>query len=326
MKKFFCLLLTLLFILSFPISSFAETIENSSGSASFDVMASYSSTAKIDIYSVDITWGNMNFEYHEEEKKWNPSTHKYETQKGAYWSCIENSNAITVTNHSSKPITAALSYTPVSSYNNIAATFYPTTMSLAAPTEGSDPGTAPSGTAKVTLNGTLPSSATSNVKLGSITVTISPSSVTNSSGSASGGTVSGGTSTSEPVGYLNLYSKLESDTTDIKYNIYQQSANIYVAEFTVDEEEAIDDSVLPDTTIHINGTNYYIYEAANVDGKYFYFTPNSTVKISTTIFIDVVSVDKSYNKTTSVEAGKKYRLTVDLSDSDNMTATLEEIS
>ncbi|MBQ8403158.1 MAG: hypothetical protein IJX55_01880 [Clostridia bacterium] len=316
MKKFFCAFLSLLFILSFSASALAATITGSSGSVSFDLTGSYIPATQSDTYSVDIVWGSMDFEYHEADKVWSPSSHSYVANGSPYWTCDEGSNIITITNHSSKPISAALSYTADANYSHISASFDKTTINLDAPAENSTQDSAPTETATVTISGTLASNTTNNVKLGSVTITLSPQSSSSSSGSTSGGTVD----TTTPVGYLNLYSKLESNTTDIKYNIYAQSSSVYVAEFTASAEAVMDTSDGPDTIICINNTNYYIYETANED-KYFFFTPGSTVTISTEKYDDFEG--RTYNKATSVEEGTSYRMTIDLS---AMTATLEEIS
>jgi hypothetical protein len=322
MKKLLIPFVSLVFLLSSAFSAFAAStnISANSGSASFDITGKYVAGNNIDTYSVDISWGSMEFEYHAADKVWNPSTHTFVTEGSAYWTCATNANAITVTNHSSKAITASFAYTPSASYSGITVTFDKTTLNLAGATEGSAQNAAPTDTAKITLSGTLSSSVTQNVKFGSVTVTVSASSGTSSgSGNTS---ASGSIDTTTPVGYLNLFSRLGSDDTDIKYNIYQQSASVYAVEFTATAEAAMDSSVGPDTIICINNTNYYIYE----EGRHFLFSPGSTVKLSTEKYIDRPDVDASYNKITSVEAGKTYRMTFDLTDPNNMTATLTEIS
>ena len=319
MKKFLTVYLSLVFLLSsaFMVSAADTNIPSSSGSASFDVGGKYVSGTNTDTYSVDIIWGSMTFEYHSADKVWDPSTHRFVESNAARWTPItEDANAITVTNHSSKPITASFSYTPSASYPNINATFDNNTLNLAAPAEGSAQNTAPTGTSKITLSGALSSTATQNVTFGSVTVTISSSSSSNANNS-SGGTVD----TSTPVGYLNLFDKNNS-SYDIneQYNIYQQSSSIYKVEFQGTADAALGAEASMDTLICINQTYYYIYEA----GTPFLFSPNSTVKLSTEKYPDFE--ESSYNKITAVEAGKSYIMTIDLTDPNNMTATLTEVS
>ena len=154
MKKFLTVYLSLVFLLSsaFMVSAAGANIPSSSGSASFDVGGKYVSGTNTDTYSVDIIWGSMTFEYHSVDKVWDPLTHRFVESNAARWTPItEDANAITVTNHSSKPITASFSYTPSASYTNINATFDNNTLNLAAPAEGSAQNTAPTGTSKITL-------------------------------------------------------------------------------------------------------------------------------------------------------------------------------
>ncbi len=83
------------------------------------------------VYSVDVEWGAMTFEY--EASKWNPETHK--TEPGTGWQVYDSAadkvlddtqaaiNKVTVTNHSNAPVYATLSYTGNESYADITGSF-----------------------------------------------------------------------------------------------------------------------------------------------------------------------------------------------------------
>ena len=79
MRKIVSLLLTLLLFISMRTAATAATITAVPGSDSMDVMATYEpgGTSEI-IYSVDISWGSMEFTYTSAtEGTWDPETHTY---------------------------------------------------------------------------------------------------------------------------------------------------------------------------------------------------------------------------------------------------------
>ena len=80
MKQIFTLALTFLLIFSLvTVTAFAtnDKIEATGGTATKAVKASYSAGAGGGtVYSVDITWGNMEFTYSAGSgSTWNPATH-----------------------------------------------------------------------------------------------------------------------------------------------------------------------------------------------------------------------------------------------------------
>ena len=84
--------------------------------ATFNVQAMVSGGPEI-IYSVDIEWGAMKFEY-DYGSTWNPSTHTYGAgnsgNQGGGWVSTyvdADNNKITVTNNSNFPVTADFAYT-----------------------------------------------------------------------------------------------------------------------------------------------------------------------------------------------------------------------
>lgn len=312
MKKFaiFTLAAVMVFCLSFTV--YAESLTG--GSA--DVTGEYVSGTQTEVYSADISWGSFEFKYNAEHTVWNPETHSYETTAEAYWECADGADTVTVTNHSSGAVTATVGYTPDSAYSAVTGTFDKTSMTIAAPMVGSAQEDAPSASARLTLSGALSSAASGAVKLGTVTVTLA---------AADGSTVSSGNSgntdaSADAVGYLNLFAKNNLDAMDVKYDIYEESETVYYARFTVAEGDITDDSSLnQDTVIHINGTDYYIYEP-HPGSSCYKFLPGSTVDINTTKYDDSGLTPA---KTTAVEVGKTYLLKVDLG---TMKATLEEIA
>ena len=78
MKKLLALTLTMAML--FTMTSMAEDkIITNQGTASTDVKAAYvAGDASGTVYSVDITWGALEFTYKDKAQgKWDPSTHSY---------------------------------------------------------------------------------------------------------------------------------------------------------------------------------------------------------------------------------------------------------
>ncbi len=164
MKKIFALILTLALVFSLAaVPAYAadpSSITAADGSATKDVTATYNAgSSSQTVYSVTITWGDMDFEYN--DGTWDPNTHTYK----ANWT--QNGNTVTVTNHSNAAITAKLSYTHKTGFDGITGTFDNQTLSLATAV-GTDVSAAPTATATLTLSGALTKTDT----VGTITVTL----------------------------------------------------------------------------------------------------------------------------------------------------------
>ena len=130
---------------------------NFTGAAVYYV-ESQSKYTNSEVVSVDITWGAMDFTY--SDGTWNAATHQYD---GAGWTAAEGGNAVTVKNSGAVNVSATLSYTPTAAYTAITGSF------------GSDV------TAAIAINeekkwllslSGKPAEAMSNIKLGTVTVTI----------------------------------------------------------------------------------------------------------------------------------------------------------
>ncbi|MBQ7290801.1 MAG: hypothetical protein IJW76_03635 [Clostridia bacterium] len=84
------------------------------------VTAKYSTgAAAATTYSVEITWGSMEFDYKVPDKEWNPETHREEEVAGSGgWTCKEGANKITVKNHSNENVKVAFAFKENSQYYN----------------------------------------------------------------------------------------------------------------------------------------------------------------------------------------------------------------
>ena len=173
MKKIISLLLTLTLILGLPVTAFAADGVSNGGADTSDVKGTYSSTATVTVYSVDITWEGLSFTYNGAfEGNWNPETHEYEDATAAGWAA--GKGTITVTNHSNADITATPSYVAVEEYKSAGVSFSTSALEVASADNGVDgaAGTAVAGTITVTPTGTLPE-GTKDAVIGTITITIS---------------------------------------------------------------------------------------------------------------------------------------------------------
>ena len=173
MKKITTILLALALVFAMSTTAFAATIENSSGSQDIDVSAKYvDGVSAPKRYSVDVTWGAMEFTYTVSgTKTWNPETHTYTASTQPTW--MASGNTITVTNHSNTDITASFAFSALTAYDTVTGSFSST--SLALPTaEGKAVNDAVlTGETSLTLGGTLASDITVFTNVGTVIVTIS---------------------------------------------------------------------------------------------------------------------------------------------------------
>ena len=168
MKRLFVILMALVFM-TVPVTAFAAV--GKGDTQSIDVRAKYSDgTATPDVYSVDISWGKMEFTYSASGSHvWDPAKHLYTDNTSAVWT--ENGNTVTVTNHSNVSVTADFVYVQASGYEDISGTLDVTSRTLNAGVVNK-PNEADGVTTKLTLSGTLPGNVTDFTKVGAITVSI----------------------------------------------------------------------------------------------------------------------------------------------------------
>ena len=173
MKKFVSIFLTLALFLAMNTTAFAATIESSPDSQDIDVNAKYVGGVSVPTrYSVDLTWGAMEFTYTVSgTKTWDPESHTYTTSTQPVWTA--SGNTITVTNHSNTDITASFAFSALTAYNTVTGSFSSTSLTL--PTaEGKAVNDAVlTGQTSFTLGGTLASDITDFTNVGTVIVTIS---------------------------------------------------------------------------------------------------------------------------------------------------------
>lgn len=142
-----------------------------------DIKAYYTAGySKQALYSVDLTWGGMEFEYVDGDVAgtWNPKTHKYEGQKKGGWHYAEGDNKISLTNHSNIGLDVAFAFVPGDGFEAVTGSFEGMGITDGKVALASGKNTMPqnpaSVTAGLTLSGPLPA-GTSGV-IGRATVTI----------------------------------------------------------------------------------------------------------------------------------------------------------
>ena len=174
MKKVWAILLILSLLSLASATCFAANpITSIGGTDSADVKGTYvAGGSSATVYSVDITWGSMEFTYTSASNgTWNPTTHRYDGGGSGNWSCTGDANKITVTNHSNAAVNAQFSYAPESGYTGISGTFSNNTLNLATAV-GTEVSNAPSGSVTLSLTGELSSETAANTKIGTVTVTL----------------------------------------------------------------------------------------------------------------------------------------------------------
>ena len=180
MKKMIASVLALILCAAMSTTVFAASpIETEDGSDTKDVKGTYAAgTPGGTVYSVDVTWGAMEFTYTAASAGvWNPTTHTYDGTQAGGWSCEADANKITVTNHSNVAVTAELSFADSGTGTGITGGFY--NASTGGWTVSSIPmftavGTqytrAPWGEAYFQITGGSLTSGQENVTIGTITV------------------------------------------------------------------------------------------------------------------------------------------------------------
>ena len=170
MKKFLALVLALVMVLSMATNAFATTI--SQGSENIDVQARYEDqTETPDVYSVDISWGPMQFTYTKTGNMvWDPQWHTYNDETTGSWS--GEGNSVRVVNHSNTGVSVWLGFETMEGFESVTGYFEDTYYYLDA---GVVDGyyEADEMTSTLYLDGSLENSIDYFTKVGTITVSIS---------------------------------------------------------------------------------------------------------------------------------------------------------
>lgn len=168
MKKAVSLVLAAMMAVALPGAALA--VEQ--GDQSHAVTGHYESGAESPIiYSVDISWGSLDFTYTDASKgSWNAQEHVYQGATPASWN--PGNATITVTNHSNAAITATPSYQAELGFESAIITFDTNPLKVASADNGEEgaAGQAVSGTIQVTPSGSLPEGTDDTI--GTITITI----------------------------------------------------------------------------------------------------------------------------------------------------------
>lgn len=171
-----------LFIALIPTTALAEENSqdyNKTGNDSpINVYGKYVANTDRPVYSINISWGNMEFTYTEGSKgTWNPTTHNYDNPIPSGWTCSEGGNIIKVVNHSNTDIDIKLSFNSDTNLNfAISGTFDYSDFTLET-AEGTLVNEAPSKESEFTLVGSptedFNSESSENTQLGTIKIEIS---------------------------------------------------------------------------------------------------------------------------------------------------------
>ena len=113
-KKLVTMMLCGALMLSAGTIAFAaeSSITGSGSSANTEVTGTYYAATPEKVYSVNLTWGSMEFTYQDTEKEWNPANQEYVDKAGseAYWTCKKDANIVTVENRSNAAVNAQLTF------------------------------------------------------------------------------------------------------------------------------------------------------------------------------------------------------------------------
>lgn len=178
MKKILSSIVAVVLMATTAVTVFAETIDTATGSAETDVKGKYNATTPADVYSVDVSWGAMEFDYNAGGQKWDEENHKWieDETAPAGWEVKDESNTITLANHSSVAVEAGFEFSAIDGYTDLTGTFTydsneVTSVELELPEEDT---AAKEYVVYFAPEGSIPSthSSTTYAKMGTITVTL----------------------------------------------------------------------------------------------------------------------------------------------------------
>lgn len=179
MKKLLIVCMSVVLVLSLSVTVWAAA--SYSHGVDLDpkeipVTAKYVAASEADVvYSVDISWGSMEFTYTAGKAVWNPINHTYNTST-AVWTCENDENKITVINHSNAEVSCDLTYDKI--VDSVTGAFDSNSYYFPSASNQSYVGNLNAEALKfnayLTLSGTLDSTTTTSTQVGTIIVTISP--------------------------------------------------------------------------------------------------------------------------------------------------------
>lgn len=170
MKKIIAIILAALMTATFALSAVAA---DAPGPTDIDVKAKYVEAITTGTkYSVDISWGKMEFTYTVSgTKEWNPATHSYDDDVTGQWT--SQGNNVVVENHSNTGITANFAFSAGNKYSGVTYSFNHPSLTIPSAVGKSLNDTSLVATTNLTLGGTIEADVTTMTVIGTITVTIS---------------------------------------------------------------------------------------------------------------------------------------------------------
>jgi len=172
MKKIIAIALALVMTLALAVTCFAATA-NTTTPAENAVKATYVAGATVNtkVYSVDVTFGDMNFTYTDTATgAWDPATHSYPDTVAAAWN--KTSADITVKNHSNAAVAVTVAYAKDAGYTGAVDGAISEGSFDLETAEGTAFANAPAKTVTFTISGTPETTMTTATTVGTITVTI----------------------------------------------------------------------------------------------------------------------------------------------------------
>jgi len=109
-RSIFILFFSFLLCFSMQFEGFASTVTNNGGASSVDITGNFLPTeSKADVYSVDIVWGSMEFNYEVPAPVWDPVTHTYKSaSESGIWTCADGANKVAVHNRSNADVNVSV--------------------------------------------------------------------------------------------------------------------------------------------------------------------------------------------------------------------------
>lgn len=176
MKKVITSILAVSMLGAMSVTAFAATDNTTleggtSGGKTHDVEVKYDDSTNKTIYSVDIVWGDMQFDY--SAGTWNPTTHSYSSDATAgFTAAAEGGDKVTITNHTNKAVTATVAYTSEASYTAISGTVTPADATPIATAVGTETSAAPKQEFTLALGGAPADQLASYTKVGTLNITL----------------------------------------------------------------------------------------------------------------------------------------------------------
>lgn len=163
-----------------PVSAENKFIEEMPTNTDIDVYGTLKTYSTETVYSTDITWESLDFEYQDAYVgEWNPATHMYDGAHEARFA--SSADEITVTNRSNVPVKAEFKYSPAEEYGSISGSFTDANgeelsgsceIASAAPEDIDQTGEEQTVTVKLALDGEFDGDYDEKFTVGSVTVTL----------------------------------------------------------------------------------------------------------------------------------------------------------